>query len=85
MLIPIYGFLEGDALGLVVLVHDHETADDFANNLMQAAAMRVAPFADRAVFFNGQRLDPDSILGKVGVSPLDRLDVVREGGDTGGG
>jgi hypothetical protein len=76
MLIPVYGFLQGDALGLVVLMKDDETADDFANKLMQAAAMRVLPYGDRAVYFNGQRLDANAILAKVGVTPLARLDVV---------
>lgn len=76
MLIPVYGFLQGDALGLVVLMRDDETADDFANKLMQAAAMRVPPFANRAVYFNGQRLEASAVLAKIGVTPLDRLDVV---------
>lgn len=76
MLIPVYGFLQGDALGLVVLMRNDETADDFANKLMQATAMRVAPFQDRAVYFKGQRLEANAILTAVGVTPLDRLDVV---------
>jgi hypothetical protein len=76
MLIPVYGFLQGDALGLVVLMRDDETADDFANKLMQAAEMRVPPFSNRAVYFNGQRLEAQAILAKVGVTPLDRLDVL---------
>lgn len=76
MLIPVYGFLQGDALGLVVLMRDDETADDFANKLMQAAAVRVAPFGDRVVYFNGQRLEANAILIEAGVTPLDRLDVV---------
>jgi hypothetical protein len=76
MLIPVYGFLQGDALGLVVLMKDDETADDFANKLMQAAAMRVPPYSDRAVYFKGERLQGNAILAKVGVTPLARLDVV---------
>lgn len=81
MLIPVYGFLQGDALGLVVLMKDDETADDFANKLMQAAAMRVLPYANRAVYFNGQRLEADAVLAKIGVTPLSRLDVVAFSSD----
>jgi hypothetical protein len=75
VLIPVYGFLQGDVLGLVVLVHDHETVADLAEKLMQAAATRVQPFAGREVHYKGQKLSPTSTIANTGIEPLDRGDV----------
>lgn len=78
MLVPLYGFLQGDTLGLVVLVHDHELVSDIAARLQEAAAMRVAPGASAAVYCRGKRLDPTLTVSAVGLTALDRVDVVVE-------
>jgi hypothetical protein len=79
MLVPLYGFLAGDTLGLVVLVHDDERVRDIAERLQQAAAVRVAPRAEAHVYVRGQRLDPDLTVAAAGIAALDRIDVVPEG------
>jgi hypothetical protein len=43
MLVPLYGFLRGDTLGLVILVQDSDRIRQVAHTLQQAAAVRVAP------------------------------------------
>lgn len=78
MLIPLYGFLEGDSIGLLVLAQDQDLIRKVASNLMQAASMRVQPFEKPKVYFSGRLLDPDVTLAQAGLEPLDRIDVRRD-------
>jgi hypothetical protein len=78
MLVPLYGFVRGDTLGLVVLVHDHELVSDIADRLQQAASVRVSPAPRVAVYACGQRLDPRLTVAAAGLAALDRVDVVPE-------
>ena len=78
MLVPLYGFLRGDSVGLVVLVHDHQPVADIAATLQQAATVRVAPSRQASVYWHGRRLDPALSIAAVGLRPLDRVDVVPE-------
>jgi hypothetical protein len=76
MLVPLYGFLKGDTIGLIVLVQDSDTVADVARCLQQAAAVRVRPSAAAEVWFEGHRLDPAQSVAAAGLSALDRVDVV---------
>jgi len=78
VLVPIYGFVRGDTIGLVALVHDHQTVADLAATLQQAAAVRVAPRARAKVYFERRLLDPKSTIADAGLAALDRVDVVPE-------
>ena len=78
MLVPFYGFLEGDTLGLVVLVNDNDRVHAIAEQLQLAACVRVAPRANAQVYFRGQRLDRALTVSEAGLAPLDRIDVVPE-------
>ena len=42
MPIPLYGFLEGDTLGLLMLAEEGETVLELARKLQDAASIRVA-------------------------------------------
>jgi hypothetical protein len=79
MLVPLYGFLRGDTIGLIVLVHDHEPVSAIAERLQQAASMRVAPRPAASVFCGGRKLDPRASVAQAGLTALDRVDVVPEG------
>jgi len=81
MLVPLYGFLKGDTLGLIVLVDDHQPVRDITASLQQAAAPRVPPASPASVYFKGKRLEPHLTVGQAGLEPLDRVDVVPEEGD----
>lgn len=81
MLVPLYGFLQGDSLGLVVLVHDTDRVRDIAQRLQRAAAVRVATRERVAVIAKGRRLDPDITIAQAGLQALDRIDVVAEVSD----
>ena len=78
MLVPLYGFLAGDTLGLVVLVQDDDRVHAIAKQLELAACVRVAPQAHAQVYFRGKRLDPELTVSEAGLAPLDRVDVVSE-------
>lgn len=78
MLVPLYGFLHGDTLGLVVLVHDTDRVRDIAIRLQRAAAPRVAAVERTCVLASGRRLDPDATIAQAGLRALDRVDVVPE-------
>lgn len=73
---PLYGFLEGDTIGLLILGREGETVAELARKLLQAAAVRVAPRAARMkVLRDGRALDPGLTLTAAGLRPLDRFDV----------
>jgi hypothetical protein len=78
VLVPLYGFLEGDSLGLLVLVHDTDTVAEIARTLQEAAAIRVPPARAASVFFAGRRLDPALTVAQAGLGALDRIDCVPE-------
>ncbi len=77
-MIPLYGFVEGDVLGLVVLAHEHDTMADLARQLQEAAALRVAPHAAATVWFNGAPVADATTVEAAGLRPLDRFDVRGE-------
>ena len=78
MLVPVYGFLAGDTLGVLVLIHDHETIRELAYRLQQAAAVRVKPQARVRVLAGGKLLDLRATVAQAGLAALDRVDVIGE-------
>jgi hypothetical protein len=78
MLIPLYGFAEGDSLGLLVLVQDTDSVATLGATLAQAAAVRVAPKPRSRVRFAGKLLDPTLTVAESGLTPLARIDLVSE-------
>jgi len=78
MLLPIYGFVRGDTLGLLVLVDSGDTVEGLAASLQQAACMRVAPAPRASVFHAGVLLDPGLTLQQLGLQALSRVDLVPE-------
>ena len=80
MLVPLYGFLRGDTIGLIVLVQDDQRVADIGASLQQAASVRVAPAARVSIVHNGRVLNPAHTVAAAGLAPLDRIDVIPEGG-----
>ncbi len=78
-MMPLYGFLEGDTMGLLVLVDDHGTVADLVRDLNRAAACRVAPRHGGRVLYKGHVLDPTTTLAAAGFSALDLFVVLGEG------
>jgi hypothetical protein len=83
--IPLYGFLEGDTLGLLVLVREGDTAATLAAKLQDAAALRVAPAAGARVWVRGEPLDPTVTVAGAGLQALDKFEVKVDADARGGG
>jgi hypothetical protein len=77
MPIPLYGFMEGDTLGLLMLAEEDETILALARALQQAASIRVAGIADIDVVHDGKTIDLELTVAKAGLQALDRFDVIR--------
>jgi hypothetical protein len=75
MAIPLYGFLEGDILGLVVLAEEGETVLELARKLQDAASLRVARKDEIDFVYNGKAIDPRLTVAQAGLQALDRFDV----------
>ncbi|MES1185940.1 MAG: hypothetical protein ABUL60_19155 [Myxococcales bacterium] len=79
MAIPLYVFVRGDTLGLVVLAPETETVDDLAQRLSRAAAPRVSWNGDACVLHRGQVLRGSLTLQEAGINALDRVDLIPGG------
>jgi Toluene-4-monooxygenase system protein B (TmoB) len=73
--IPLFGFLEGDTLGLLVLAEEEDTMAVLADKLQKAAFVRVAPRPRVRVVVEGVPMDPRMTVATSGLSALDRFDV----------
>ena len=76
MPIPLYGFLQGDTLGLLILTEEGETIQTLAQRLQDAASLRVGGSERLKVVYNGQAIDPVLTVAQAGLQPLDRFDVI---------
>jgi hypothetical protein len=74
-MVPIYAFLEGDTLGVLVLVDESATIAELADKVRQAARVRVAAAAGLRVVHNGHILNNAHNLSKAGIEALDRVEV----------
>src|SRR5689334_18400406 len=75
-LIPLYGFLEGDTLGLLILGYRKDTIERLIQKLIQSSRSRVKPKDGGRFLYHGKELDPGLTLGSSGIEPLERFDVV---------
>jgi hypothetical protein len=76
MPIPLYGFLQGDTLGLVILADEEDTLDALAQKLQDAASLRVARRDQVRVICNDKIMDPAITVARAGLQPLDRFEVI---------
>jgi len=78
-MIPLYGFLEGDTIGLLILAREDETVAEVARRLVVSAAVRVPPNGNTVFVYQGRALDPRYTVHQAGLTALDRFDVRAEG------
>lgn len=76
-MIPLYGFVQGDTMGLLVLANEDETVEVVARRLEASARVRVGPRPHIDLVHEGRVLAPHSTVKEAGLSPLDRIDVVE--------
>lgn len=85
MLVPLHGFVSGDTVGLLVLVHDTDTIEHLAQTLMAAASVRIAPAPWARVYFGSAELPADQTVAGVGLTALERVDLVPQWPEATGG
>jgi hypothetical protein len=76
MPIPLYGFMQGDTVGLLILAEEGDAIQTLAEKLQQAASIRVAPRNHLQVVYNDQAIDPSLTVAQAGFEALDRFDVI---------
>jgi hypothetical protein len=76
MPIPLYGFMEGDTIGLLVLAEEAQTILELARKLQDAANIRVARTDDVELLYDGKSVDPALTVAQAGLQALDRFDVI---------
>ena len=80
MPLPLYGFMEGDTIGLLILADEQESVRSLAGKLRDAASLRVDGGCDMDLVYQGRVLDPDSMLAQADFKPLQRFDLRRSHG-----
>jgi len=80
MPLPLYGFLEGDTIGLLIVADEQELVRSLAAKLRDAASLRVDGSCYTDVVYQGRVLDPDSTLAQADFKPLQRFDLRRNHG-----
>jgi len=78
MPIPLYGFLQGDTIGLLILAEEAETLQALAQKLQVAANLRVERRDHVQVVYNDKTMDPAMTVAQAGFEALDRFDVIPE-------
>jgi hypothetical protein len=76
MPIPLYGFLQGDTVGLLILADEGDTLQSLAQKLQDAACLRVAGRDRVQVIYNDKAMDPAITIAQAGFQALDRFDVI---------
>jgi hypothetical protein len=78
-MIPLYGFLQGDSIGLLVLAEENDTAADLAKKLQSAAQIRVKAVAKVKVVYRGVVIGSHTTVAQAQMGALDRFDVINAG------
>ena len=76
MPVPLYGFLQGDTVGLLILGEEEETLQSLAQKLQDGASLRVAPNDHVRVVYNDEVMDSTITIAQAGFQALDRFDVI---------
>jgi Toluene-4-monooxygenase system protein B (TmoB) len=76
MPIPLYGFLQGDTVGLLILADEGDTLESLAQKLQDAASLRVAHRDRVQVIYNDKAMDRAITIAQAGFQALDRFDVI---------
>lgn len=76
MLVPLYGFVQGDTMGVLVLAQDDMSVADVMQKLVQATSLRAGDeHPTFALFAHGRRLDERQTVSQCRLVALDRIDL----------
>lgn len=76
-MIPIYGFLQGDTIGLLIFAYPQETVQELIDKVQKAAAMRVTPRTGMKLVYKDKALDSTVTVTEMGVQPLEHFFVIQ--------
>ena len=80
MPLPLYGFVEGDTIGVLMLADEQESVLSLAGRLKDEASLRVELTGDIEVVYQGTVLDPAITVSQAGFASLQRFDLRRKHG-----
>jgi hypothetical protein len=75
MSLPLYGFLEGDTVGLLIVADQNELISSLAHKLQEAGNIRVKPKSEVQLVYQGKVIDPALTVSGAGFTALERFDV----------
>jgi len=78
MPVPLYGFLQGDTVGLLILAEGGDTLQSLAQKLQDGASLRVAAKHHVQVVYSEHVMDLTQTVAQAGFQALDRFDVIGE-------
>lgn len=76
-MIPLYGFVEGDTIGILMLARPEERLAELADRLQASVAIRVARMERVLITARGRVLDANATVEQTGLEALERFDVRR--------
>jgi hypothetical protein len=77
MIVPLYGFVQGDTIGLVVLAHSDTTGAQIVAQLSDAASVRVDPTGPWTLLARGGEVPLDKTVEELALGPFERVDLRR--------
>jgi hypothetical protein len=78
MPLSLYGFREGDSIGVLIVADEQETVRSLAQKLQEATSIRVTPAERVELVHRNRLLDLNITLSEAGFTDLDRFDVREE-------
>ncbi len=76
--LPLYGFVQGDTMGVVVLGRLDGTVAELGSDLLRAVSVRVKERGGYHLMAGARRLDPNATLRTLAMDPLERIDLIWE-------
>jgi hypothetical protein len=76
-MIPLYGFLEGDTIGLLVLAYPQDSMDDLVSKVQNSAAIRIKPRPFMQLQYKNELVAADKTVLELGMLPLEHFFVVE--------
>jgi len=78
--LPLYGFVEGDTIGVLIWADEGESVQALAQRLRDAVSLRVETSDEMEVVYRGAALDPAVTLEHAHFAALQRFDLRRKHG-----
>ncbi|NUP06581.1 MAG: hypothetical protein HOW73_11040 [Polyangiaceae bacterium] len=79
-MVPLYGFVEGDTIGLLVMARADMTVFEIVAKLSDAASARVDPRGPWHLVAKNRVADEDATVGDLELDAFERVDLRRAEG-----